>query len=89
MVMAARFGPAGGSAVRALLSEFTIEESAFTVEHRRAAGEAFLRFGKSRHPARLNYGDCMTYAVAKLAGEPLLCVGDDFAKTDLELVPLG
>jgi ribonuclease VapC len=48
--------------------------------------QAFLRFGKGRHPAALNFGDCITYATARLAGEPLLCLGEDFAKTDLELV---
>jgi ribonuclease VapC len=45
-----------------------------------------LAFGKGRHPARLNFGDCLTYATVKLAEEPLLCLGDDFAKTDLQLV---
>ncbi len=42
-----------------------------------------MRFGRGRHPARLNFGDCLTYAVARLADEPLLFVGDDFSKTDL------
>lgn len=45
-----------------------------------------MRHGKGRHPAALNFGDCLTYATAYVAGEPLLCVGDDFAQTDLELV---
>ena len=49
---------------------------------------AFLRYGKGRHPTGLNYGDCLTYAVARLSGLPLLCVGDDFAQTDLTLAPL-
>lgn len=47
--------------------------------------DAYSRFGKGRHPAALNFGDCCTYAVASVAGEPLLCLGDDFAKTDLLL----
>jgi ribonuclease VapC len=42
-----------------------------------------LRFGKGRHPAALNFGDCMSYATARLAQRPLLFVGDDFTKTDL------
>jgi len=58
----------------------------FGTDHWTAAHDAFLRFGKGRHPARLNLGDCMTYATAKLAGEPLLCLGNDFAQTDLPLV---
>ncbi len=45
--------------------------------------DAFSRYGKGRHPAGLNFGDCLTYAVAKLSGEPLLYVGNDFSKTDL------
>jgi len=48
-----------------------------------------MRFGKGRHPAKLNIADCCSYATAAIAGEPLLCVGNDFAKTDLELVPLA
>jgi uncharacterized protein with PIN domain len=54
-------------------------------EHWREALDAFARFGRSRHRAKLNFGDCLSYAVAKLAGQPLLCVGDDFAKTDISL----
>jgi ribonuclease VapC len=52
----------------------------------RVAVGAFRRYGKGRHPAGLNYGDCMTYAAAHVAGEPLLCLSDDFAQTDLEVV---
>ena len=48
------------------------------------AFEAFLRYGKGRHPARLNLGDCFAYALAKERGEPLLFKGDDFARTDIE-----
>jgi ribonuclease VapC len=44
---------------------------------------AFRRFGKGRHPAALNFGDCLSYAAAKLADYPLLFVGDDFSRTDL------
>jgi len=46
---------------------------------------AILRFGKGRHPAALNFGDCMSYATAKIAGRPLLYIGADFPKTDLRL----
>lgn len=55
----------------------------FTEEHFQSALAAFLRYGKGRHPAALNLGDCMAYAVAKLADLPLLYTGDDFAKTDI------
>jgi len=86
IVLTARAGQAG----RTLLSRF-IEESAtiiipFDHHHWATAVDAFSRYGKGRHPARLNFGDCLTYAVAKLASEPLLALGDDFAQTDLDLV---
>ena len=58
----------------------------FTDLHWQRTIDAFARFGKGRHPAALNFGDCMSYATAALARQPLLCVGDDFRKTDLELV---
>jgi ribonuclease VapC len=47
------------------------------------ASEAFLRFGKGRHPAKLNLGDCFSYALAKSLQAPLLYKGEDFAKTDI------
>ncbi len=85
IVLSARLGIGG----RTLLSRF-IEESElvavpFGEPHWSVAIEAFTRFGKGRHAAALNFGDCMTYATASLADEPLLCTGDDFAKTDLAL----
>ena len=49
----------------------------------RLAVEAFARYGKGNHPARLNYGDCFAYALAKERGEPLLFKGEDFARTDI------
>lgn len=86
MVLSTRMGSRGRFALGRLLQEVPFSEVSFAQEHRMIATDAFLRFGKGRHPARLNLGDCMTYAVAKVARRPLLCVGDDFAKTDLELV---
>ncbi|HEX7838922.1 MAG TPA: type II toxin-antitoxin system VapC family toxin [Kofleriaceae bacterium] len=62
-----------------------IEVVPFTDAHDGIAVEAWLRFGKGRHPAALNFGDCLTYAVAKVTTRPLFCTGDDFTKTDLEL----
>ena len=47
---------------------------------------AYERYGKGRHAAKLNFGDCLSYACAKLSKQPLLCKGDDFPHTDLELV---
>lgn len=65
--------------------EVGIEIVPFSDPHWQRAIEAYVRFGKGRHPAALNFGDCMTYATAALAGQPLLCKGNDFRRTDLQL----
>lgn len=56
----------------------------FSEEHLDAAVTAFIRFGRGRHAAALNFGDCMSYAVASVAGMPLLFTGEDFSRTDIE-----
>jgi len=66
-----------------ILQHFEIVPVPFGERHWRAAVEAFRHFGKGRHPAALNFGDCLSYATAKLADRPLLFVGEDFSKTDL------
>jgi ribonuclease VapC len=88
MVLIARFGPRGKTVLARFLQENSVQTVAFDEAHASAALDAYSRFGKGRHPAALNFGDCCTYAVASLTGEPLLCVGDDFARTDLLLVRL-
>lgn len=55
---------------------------ALNIKNKKAVS-AFHRFGKSRHPAARNFGDCMCYAVARLAGQPILCKGSDFTQTDI------
>jgi len=82
-VLTARLGTQAPRLLRALIDEGDIDVVPFVEEHARAAMDAFSRYGKGRHPAGLNFGDCLTYAVAKLSGEPLLYVGNDFSKTDL------
>jgi ribonuclease VapC len=68
-----------------LLTEFEIEVVPFTAEHARIAREAYRDYGKgSGHPARLNFGDCMAYALARSERAPLLYVGNDFSHTDIE-----
>jgi ribonuclease VapC len=57
-----------------------------TVEHAHIARQAFHDFGKGRHPAALNFGDCFAYSLAKATGEPLLFKGDDFKKADIPSV---
>ncbi|GAB3170390.1 type II toxin-antitoxin system VapC family toxin [Myceligenerans halotolerans] len=70
-----------------LLIDGTVERVVeFDAAHGRAAVSAWRRFGKGRHPAGLNFGDCATYATAKLAGAPLLFKGNDFTQTDLASV---
>lgn len=82
-VMARRFEDGDGGLVAAFLADNGVEVIAFEERHRSLAREAQLRYGKGRHPAKLNYGDCMTYATARLAERPLLFTGNDFARTDL------
>ena len=83
MVMVGTFGLHGRSLVSRFLEEREIVRIPFDQRHGSVAAEAFLRYGKGRHPAALNYGDCMAYATAKVADAPLLFVGDDFAQTDV------
>ena len=77
------------SDARGLLARFLQEAEATVVPfgepHWAAAHQAWLRFGKGRHPAALNLGDCASYATAAVAREPLLCTGTDFPQTDLPL----
>ena len=76
-----------GRDARPLLNEFLreadVEVVPFGRDHYEAAIDAFQRYGKGRHAAALNFGDCLSYAVARLSGLPLLFTGEDFAKTDL------
>ena len=64
--------------------EFRVESIPFTADHARTALDAWHRFGRGNHAARLNFGDCLAYATARVAGQPLLYVGNDFAQTDIE-----
>lgn len=85
IVLSARTGDDAGE----LLAELVAAADAVVVEfgpgHWQQAIAAWWRFGKSRHPAGLNFGDCLAYATASVAGEPLLAKGDDFPKTDIQL----
>ena len=83
MVIAGRKGPDSRPEVEALLATLGLRVVPLTDAHARLATDAFLRWGKGRHPAGLNFGDCMAYAVAKAEGAPLLFTGGDFARTDV------
>jgi ribonuclease VapC len=82
MVLTTRLGQ-DARPLFAFLRRVEAEAVAFNEEHLDAATAAFLRFGRGRHPAGLNFGDCMSYAVAAVAGMPLLYTGEDFARTDI------
>ena len=84
MVTIGALGKRGRAVIAQFLESFEVEVIPFGDNHWQVAAEAFMRFGKGRDPAGLNYGDCMTYATAKVAGEPLLYIGNDFAQTDIE-----
>lgn len=85
IVLTAKIGDEAKALLAELLERFDIRAVAFTERHWREAFGAFLHYGNGRHPARLNFGDCLTYAVARLADLPLLCTGEDFGRTDLEI----
>jgi ribonuclease VapC len=85
MIVAARAdGEDGMASLSDFLRRVGVVIVPFDEPHADVAAEAFLGFGKGRHRARLNYGDCMTYATARVAERPLLYVGGDFARTDIQ-----
>jgi ribonuclease VapC len=86
VVIEARKGAAGRLALDSFCSALDIEVVPFTVQHAQLAHEAWRRFGKGRHPAGLNLGDCCAYALSRSTGLPLLAKGDDFPQTDIDLV---
>jgi ribonuclease VapC len=83
MVLTARLGQDARPILFAFLRRLEAEVIPFNEEHLDAAATAFIRFGRGRHPAALNFGDCMSYAVASVAGMPLLSTGEDFRRTDI------
>lgn len=86
IVLCRQLGPGGRGLLSGMIEAADLNVIPFDEQHAKLAGDAFLQYGKGRHPAALNFGDCMTYAVARNARQPLLFVGEDFPKTDLELV---
>lgn len=84
MVIEGRGGAQAGLELDALLERAAIELVPVTSEQVAVARQAWRQFGKGKHPARLNFGDCLAYALAKVTGEPLLYKGADFMRTDIE-----
>ena len=75
--------------VERFIDRAEIEIVPVSAAHVRAAVDGFLRYGKGRHPAGLNFGDCFSYALARVSGHGLLFIGDDFSKTDIAAVPFA
>jgi ribonuclease VapC len=84
MICEGRGGADAAARLDALLGRISARVIPFTAEHAALAREGFRRFGKGRHPAGLNFGDCFAYALARARHEPLLFKGDDFAQTDVK-----
>ncbi len=83
IVLGSRLGRDARPLLNDFLREAEIEIIPFTADHYDLAVDAFQQYGKGRHPAALNFGDCLAYAVARVSGLPLLFTGDDFSRTDL------
>lgn len=88
MVLVNRIGDHALAFIDAIIRRPSIRPVAFSLQLSDLAAEAFDRFGKGRHPAGLNFGDCMAYAVAKAHDVPLLFKGDDFSRTDVRVLPV-
>lgn len=84
LVFAGRTGRAAGAEVEKLLEELGVTVVPFGEGEWRRAADAFARYGRGRHKAALNFGDCLGYATAAAAGDSLLFVGNDFGLTDIE-----
>jgi ribonuclease VapC len=83
IVMLSRYGEHAEREVDLLVQRLQVDVSPVSLDHAEIARSAYRRFGKGRHPAALNYGDCFSYALAIAMGEPLLLVGTDFGQTDI------
>ncbi|MGA6980791.1 MAG: type II toxin-antitoxin system VapC family toxin [Candidatus Sulfotelmatobacter sp.] len=88
MVIESRKGGAAGREFDLFVVRVQIKIVPVDADHAELARSAWRRYGKGRHPAGLNFGDCFSYALAKATGEPLLAKGGDFASTDIEIHPV-
>jgi ribonuclease VapC len=87
IVLESKRGETAGREFDLFVFRMNIEIVPVDAEQTEIARSAWRSFGKGKHPAALNFGDCFTYALAKFSGEPLLAKGQDFSQTDLELYP--
>ena len=86
LVIESRFGETGGRELDLLISRLGVVIVSVDADQVDEARRAWRRFGRGRHPAGLNYGDLISYALAHTTGQPLLFKGDDFARTDIARV---
>lgn len=86
IVVERRFGAEGGEHLDLLIARTGVETVAFSDAQIAEARGAYRTYGRGRHRAALNFGDCFAYALAKVSGDPLLYKGDDFSHTDIESV---
>ena len=84
IVVESRAGPEAGDDLDQLIVQLGLEIEPVTAAQVGIARRAYRLYGKGKHPAALNFGDCFVYALAKNTGEPLLFKGDDFSQTDIE-----
>ena len=88
MVIESRYGPDGTRDLDLFISKARISLASVDADQAYVARDAFRRYGRGRHPAGLNFGDCFAYALAKMLDEPLLFKGNDFVLTDIAVYPL-
>ena len=87
VVLLSRYGPNARDDLRDFLAQGGLQVEPVTAEQAELALEAYHRYGKGRHRAGLNFGDCFAYALCKATGQPLLFKGQDFSQTDIATVP--
>ena len=86
IVVEARKGEPGGRELDLLLHRIELVNVSLTASHVEVARDAWRRFGRGKHPANLTIGDCCSYALARVSGEPMMFKGDDFSQTDVARV---
>lgn len=89
IIVEVRYRDDGTKLLDELLSAMQIQIIPVTVDQVAAARVAYKQYGRENHEARLNFGDCFSYALAKTTDEPLLFKGDDFNQTDLPVISFG
>jgi len=86
IVLVSRYGPDARGDLQEFLAQGGLQVEPVTAEQAELALEAYQRYGKGRHQAGLNFGDCFAYALCKATGQPLLFKGQDFAQTDIATI---